>query len=361
MMSTPVNNFKIDAVNGIWQTFIQSQGAVRVAEHVNRIGNRLMERRAAAHENILAERSDFTLIRACGEGALEFLNAQFSNDIQQVDATHSQLASWCSPKGRMLVILRIFRRGEDYFLHFPAELRETILKRLRMYVLRAKVTLEPVDSELSVFGLSGPNAESILRESTGFAPGNVDGSETQREITVIRVAGPLPRFEIIVPCAAAADLREKLKHGAIPVGSSMWAWLDIMAGIPRVLPETSEAFVPQMANLEVIGGVNFKKGCYPGQEIVARMQYLGNIKQRMYRAHVEGDITPRPGESIYAPNFPGLSAGTVVDAQASPQSGYDLLAVIRISSVAEGELHLGSNTGPRITVEPLPYSVPAGN
>jgi hypothetical protein len=260
----------------------------------------------------------------------------------------------------MLVIFRIFRRGEDYFLYFPAGLQETILKRLRMYVLRAKVTLEIVDSELRVLGLSGPNAENLLRECAGFAPANVDGSDSQGEITVIRVAGPLPRFEIIAPLAAAAGLREKLKRGAIPVGPPVWAWLDIMAGIPRVLPETSEAFMPQMANLEVIGGVNFKKGCYPGQEIVARMQYLGNLKQRMYRAHVDGDIAPRPGESIYAPNFPGQSAGTVVDAQASPQSGFDLLAVIQIGSATAGELHLGSNTGPRITVEPLPYSIPAG-
>ena len=359
MMKAAVNNANnISFVNGIWRSFIQSQGAVRVAEHVQHFGNALMERRAAAHENILAERADFTLIRARGEGALEFLNAQLSNDIQLVDATHSQLASWCSPRGRMLVIFRIFRRGEDYYLHFPAGLQETVLKRLRMYVLRAKVTLEPADSELRVFGLSGPHAENMLRESAGFAPGSVDGCETQAEITVIRVAGSLPRFEIIAPSAAAAGLWEKLKRGAIPVGPPVWAWLDIMAGIPRVLPETSEAFVPQMANLEVIGGVNFKKGCYPGQEIVARMQYLGNLKQRMYRAHVDGDIAPRPGESIYAPNFPGQSAGTVVDAQASPQSGYDLLAVIQINSATAGELHLGSKTGPTLALQPLPYTFP---
>jgi hypothetical protein len=361
MMSATVNNAINNSIeNGLWQTFIQSQGAVRVAGHVQHFGNALMERRAAAHENILVERTDFTLIRARGEEALEFLNAQLSNDIQLVDASRSQIASWCSPKGRMLVILRIFRRGEDYFLHFPAGLRETVLKRLRMYVLRAKVTFEHADSELRVFGLSGPNAENMLRESAGFAPSNVDGSETRGEITVIRVAGPLPRFEIIAPPTVATGLWEKLKRSAIPVGPPLWAWLDIMAGMPRVLPETSEAFVPQMANLEVIGGVNFKKGCYPGQEIVARMQYLGNLKQRMYRAHVDGDIAPRPGESIYAPNFPGQSAGTVVDAQASPQSGFDLLAVIQIGSATAGELHLGSNTGPRITVEPLPYSIPAG-
>ncbi|MDO8706971.1 MAG: hypothetical protein Q7J84_18745, partial [Sulfuricaulis sp.] len=133
----------------------------------------------------------------------------------------------------------------------------------------------------------------------------------------------------------------------------------IMAGIPSVHPGTIEEFVPQMANLEAVGGVNFKKGCYPGQEIVARMQYLGKLKQRMYRAHVAGDVVPRPGDSIFAPDFPGQSAGTVVDAQAAPDNGYDLLAVIQISSAAAGKLHLASETGARLTLQSLPYSIPA--
>ncbi len=138
----------------------------------------------------------------------------------------------------------------------------------------------------------------------------------------------------------------------------MWAWLDIMAGIPSVHPGTNEEFVPQMANLEVVGGVNFKKGCYPGQEIVARMQYLGKLKQRMYRAHFAGEVAPRPGDAIYAPDFPGQSAGTVVEAQPSPDGGYDLLAVIQISSADAGELHFGSETGPRLTLQ-LPALFPS--
>jgi hypothetical protein len=137
----------------------------------------------------------------------------------------------------------------------------------------------------------------------------------------------------------------------------VWDWLDIMAGIPGVHPETSDAFVPQMANLEIVGGVNFKKGCYPGQEIVARMQYLGKLKQRMYRARFEGNTQPHPGDSIFAPDFPGQSAGTVVAAQPAPDNGFDLLAVIQISSAEAGELHLGSETGPKLSLQNLPYPV----
>jgi hypothetical protein len=174
---------------------------------------------------------------------------------------------------------------------------------------------------------------------------------------VIKLAGPHPRFEIIAPTDHAMKLWTNLKPKTTPVAPPVWAWLDIMAGIPGVHPETSDAFVPQMANLEIVGGVNFKKGCYPGQEIVARMQYLGKLKQRMYRAHLEGDSQPRPGDSVFAPDFPGQSAGTVVAAQAAPDNGFDLLAVIQISSAEIGELHLGSETGPKLSLQTLPYSV----
>jgi len=361
-------------VNETWKSFIRNQGAVLEGNRVQHFGHPAEERRAAAAGHVLADLSDFSLIRARGDDTLNFLNGQLSNDIRQLDATHSQLASWCSPKGRMMVVFRLFRRpwmdkcrerqdvesgrrDNDTLLQLPATLLENTLKRLRMFVMRAKVTLENVDTELVGIGLSGPDAKKILTDAAGFAPGGDNGCETREDVTITSLPGPHPRYEIIAPTAAAEKLWERLKSKAIPVGPAVWAWLDIMAGIPSVHPETNEEFVPQMANLEIVGGVNFKKGCYPGQEIVARMQYLGKLKQRMYRAHFAGETAPRPGDIIFAPDFPGQSAGTVVEAQPSPDGGHDLLAVIQISSADAGELHLGSETGPRLSLQPLPYSV----
>lgn len=346
-------------MNETWKSFIKSQGAVLDGDRVRHFGNAAQEHRAAAHGNILADLSDFALLRARGDDALNFLNGQLSNDVRQLDATHSQLASWCSPKGRMLAIFRLFRRGSDTLLQLPAAMQENILKRLRLFVMRAKVTLESMETELASIGLSGPDAEKILRDVAGFAPGGDNGCETRGEMTILSLPGPHPRFQITAPTAAVMKLWENLKPKTLPAGPAVWAWLDIMAGIPSVYPETNEAFVPQMANLEVVGGVNFKKGCYPGQEIVARMQYLGKLKQRMYRAHVNDTNPPHPGEAIYAPDFPGQSAGTVVDAQPAPDGGYDLLAVIQIGSVAHGQLHLGSENGPLLTIQSLPYVLPA--
>jgi folate-binding protein YgfZ len=348
-------------VNEKWKSFIQNQGAVLEGNRVQHFGHPVEERRAAAGGHVLADLSNSSLIRARGDDTQNFLNGQLSNDIRQLDASHSQLASWCSPKGRMLVIFRLFRRDKDYLLQLPVALQENTLKRLRMFVMRAKVTLESVDAELVSIGLSGPDAKKILAESAGFAPSGDNGCETREDITIISLPGPHPRYEIIAPTAAVEILWESLKSKATPVGPAVWAWLDIIAGIPGIHPETNEEFVPQMANLEAVGGVNFKKGCYPGQEIVARMQYLGKLKQRMYRAHFDGGAAPRPGDAIFAPDFPGQSAGTVVEAQPSPDGGYDLLAVIQISSAAAGELHFGSETGPRLTLHSLPYSLPAGS
>ena len=341
-----------------WKSFIQSQGAILEDDRVQHFGNPAVERRAAAQGNVLIDLSDMSLIRARGTDTQNFLNGQFSNDLRSLDVTHNQLSSWCSPKGRMLVIFRLFRRGDDTLLQLPAALLETTLKRLKMFVMRAKVTLDPVNEELIGFGISGPDAEKLLHNATGFAPGSVDGCETRGEITVIKLAGPHPRFEIVAPMDTATKIWNGLKGTTTPVGPSAWSWLDIVAGIPSVHPETSDTFVPQMANLEIVGGVNFKKGCYPGQEIVARMQYLGKLKQRMYRAHSDTDLMPKPGDPIFAPDFPGQSAGTVVAAQPAPDNGFDLLAVIQISSATVGELHLENESGPQLLLHPLPYPFP---
>jgi folate-binding protein YgfZ len=346
-------------VNQTWQAFLRNQGAVLQDGRVQHFGDPARERRAAAAGEVLVALCGIALIRAHGAEAQNFLNGQLSNDVRRLDATHSQLAAWCSPQGRILAVLRLFRRGEEYLLQLPAALRESLLQRLRRFVLRAKVTLDNADDLVSV-GLCGPQAQTLLHEAAGFTPEEgADACETRGEVSLLRLPGPHPRFEIIAPAAAAMNLWDRLKRRATPAAFPVWAWLDIMAGIPNIYPETQEAFVPQMANLELLGGINFKKGCYPGQEIVARMQYLGRLKQRMYRVHVETPQPPRPGTPIYAPDLPGQAAGTVVDAQPAPEGGCDLLAVIHLSSVTQGTLWLGSESGPRLSLQSLPYSLPA--
>jgi len=307
---------------------------------------------------VLADLSHLAVIAVRGEDAASFLQGQFSNDIQKVDAGHSQLAAWCNPKGRMLAALRIFHRENAFYLLLEHSLLEPTLKRLRMYVLRSKVTLEDAGEDLPGFGLSGPEAEARLAELLGSAPA-VPGDALEREaVTVLRLPGPHPRFSLHAPAATLGPLWSRLREGgARPVGAHVWALQDIRAGQPSIHPGTQEAFVPQMVNLEVIGGVSFKKGCYTGQEVVARMHYLGKPKRRMFRARAETDSVPPPGTEILAAGAE-QSAGKVVDAQPAPEGGVELLAVLQLSAVEGGAaLHLGGAQGPQLTLLSLPYAL----
>lgn len=332
-----------------WNTFLQTQGAKLSDGVVTDFGDAAAERRAARDANILVDLSPLSLIRVSGPDANAFLNAQLTNDVTRLVDNTALLAGWCTPKGRLLTLMRVIRHGNDYLLQLPAVLRDDILKRLRIFVLRSKVTLEAVDNRWVQLGISGPDAPRLVQAMSA------NGA------LVLSVAGTLPRFMVLIEPSQAPSLWQAATQTAKPAGWGNWLWLDILAGAPIVLPATSEAFVPQMANLDLINGVSFTKGCYPGQEIVARVHYRGRLKERMFRAHADIAKPPRPGDAIYAPDMPGQATGTVVSAQPSPDGGVDLLAVIHLSSAQAGELHLGGPDGPRLALKPLPYTVDGSN
>ena len=344
-------------MNAEWKSFLEAAGGRCDSPDGVTFGTPRAETRAAARGDVVCALPNLSLIAATGADALAFLNSQLTNDLRLIDHAHSQLSAYCTAKGRILALLRIFRRAEGYCLVMPAALEESTLKRLRMFVMRSKVTLESKDNELACIGCSGPTIGAALERLAGSVPGDVDGVQANGEATILRLAGPQPRFLVTAGIARAMELWNKLVVSATPAGSGAWSWLDIMAGTPTVLPATVEEFVPQHVNLELIGGVSFKKGCYPGQEIVARMQYLGKPKQRMQRLHLAADVPVAAGDKIYAPDLPGQSAGVDVEAQPAPEGGTDLLAVVQLTSVAAGELHLHRADGPRAELRPLPYSV----
>ena len=345
-------------VNVEWKAHLLDAGAVVQGDRIESFGNPQQEIQAAATADIVADLSSHSLIRVHGNDATTFLQGQLSNDIQLVDESHSQLSAYCNPKGRMLSIFRILMQNEHYLLQLPAPLLDTILTRLRMYVLRASVNLVSADEELQRIGVAGPKAAAIIDRQLGIVPEDDMTCIAEGDLIVLRLPGIQPRFEIVTTLATAKRLWDRLGQDCRPVGTPSWAWLDIMAGLPNIYRETSEAFIPQMTNLEILGGVSFSKGCYTGQEIVARMQYLGKLKQRMYRAHVfTTEQVPRPGDTIHTPDRPSQTVGTIVDTRCSPESGYDMLAVIYKSSVQEGSLYLSGDQEARLTIQDLPYSL----
>ncbi len=247
---------------------------------------------------------------------------------------------------------RLFQRQDHTYLRLPLEQLETVRKRLSLYILRAKVHLENASEALMGLGLSGPNAEDLLQQALGLAPVQIDQVMQSNGITVIRVPGLHPRFEIYAELEVLQHLWTALTPQTTPAAEKSWRLLDILAGIPTVYSVTQEAFIPQMVNLQLINGVSFQKGCYTGQEIVARTQHLGKLKRRMYLAQVSSTTPPQPGDSVY---FSATKVGTVVDASPHPDGGCVLLVVVPVDKVETNPIRLNADDGPSLQFHPLPY------
>ena len=345
-------------MNTDWQSFLEQQGATLDGNRVMDFGDSNKERQATTTGHVIADLSHYGLISAEGEEARDFLQNQFSNDMRLVSDSESQISAYCSPKGRMMAAFRIFQRGETFYLRLPRAILESTLKRLRMFILRSKVTLEDASDKLVSIGFAGPEAQQRLGEILEKVPGTPNALIENNGLMVIRLPDPLPRFEIHGEPDPVIGLWRRLARQATPVGADSWSWLDIQAGIPEVLPETVEAFVPQMVNLGALDGISYKKGCYPGQEVVARMHYLGKLKRRMYRAHVTTDTVPSPGDNLYSPAETDQSVGKIVEAQPNPKGGIDLLAVIQIATADAGDVRLtAAEDAARLEFQDLPYTV----
>ncbi|MGE0082390.1 MAG: folate-binding protein YgfZ [Thiohalomonadaceae bacterium] len=339
-----------------WQSFLVASGARLADGHVAHFGDATAERDAVTGD-VLADLSHFGLIAASGNDTVEFLQGQVTNDVRRVDESHSQLNSYCTPKGRILATFRLFYRDGVHYLRMPAERVPFVLKRLRMYILRSQVLLEDASDALARFGIAGPRAASLLDEALGVqVPREDDGVLQTEDLVVVRTPGA--RFECHGTPDVLAALWRKLAVHARPVGRDAWMLTEIRAGVPHVTDATSEAFVPQMLNLHAINGVSFRKGCYTGQEVVARMQYLGKLKRRMFLAHVDG-ACPAPGDELFAAETEsGQGTGKVVNAQPAPGGGCDLLAVVLIEAVETGvPVRIGDAQGPALQFLPLPYTV----
>ncbi len=325
-----------------WNGFIQSLG-FEPANHPDRG---------------LYDLSHLGLIRVSGEDSAEFLQGQFTNDIREVTSVHSQMSSFCSPKGRMLSNFRIFQREGDYYIQIPANQLEALLKRLPMFILRAKVQISDASDDLVRIGVAGVGVEQILDRLIDDLPAEAGDVTRHQSLTLIRIPGETPRFEIIAPLTEAKTIWEQLAADTQLANVSHWGLLDIQAGIGNLSPATAEAFVPQMVNMERVDGVSFTKGCYTGQEVVARMKYLGKLKRRMYRAWIDVANQPQPGDTLYSADSDSpQGAGKVVDAQPAKEGGFELLVVTEITLFEQDNLHLDDPNGPKLAFRKLPYSL----
>jgi len=306
--------------------------------------------------------TDLGLIGVAGEDAASFLHNQLTNDVEHLATGEARLAGYCTPKGRLTATFLMWRDAEGIYLQLPRAIQAPLQKRLSMFVLRAKAKLRDATDEAqrqAVLGLGGAAADSALRAHVPELPAapytRVDGAAG----TVIRLADAFgaPRYLWLTAAdtaiAALPALRERLALGA----DAAWHLSAIHAGVPQVSQPTQEQFVPQMINFELIGGVNFRKGCYPGQEIVARSQYLGKLKRRMALATLP-NAAARAGDEVFTVDDPEQPCGMIVNAAPNGNGGADVLVEIKLAALEQDVRH-GSAGGTALSFLPLPYALDA--
>jgi len=337
-----------------WQQFLLEQGA-----KLDDQGQILFSNLAGAIDRLDGKGAMCVLdhlgcIRAAGADAQSFLQSQLSNDINLLQDAQAQLSAYCNPKGRMLAQFLILPDQQDYLLLLPKSILEATLKRLRMFILRSQVTLTDVSDEIISIGLVGHDVAQSVPGAVSLPAEDYRLTQTPDDL-IAKLPAPWPRYLLLCSPKQATSFWQQASTQLLATDQHLWHWLDILAGLPSIWPQTVEEFVPQMLNLELINGVNFKKGCYPGQEIVARMHYLGKPKRRMYRLTLETGPLPAPGTDIYEAQGDGQSAGKIVLAEAGP-SETQCLAVIKTDK-ANTSLRLGAPDGPELAMLSLPYSV----
>ena len=273
-------------------------------------------------------------IRISGVDAAEFLQSQFTNDVEALQSDSQQLNAYCNPKGRTISVFRLLRKGDFWYLILPVDLVSTVLKRLQLYKMRAKVELNHEENS-SIIGW------------INLRPQDIEGQGKQWSLDETRVLLIAQKNQI----SQIAQL-----DGANLAHSDLWRVTEIISGIPQIYESTTEEFIPQHINLDIISAISFSKGCYPGQEIVARLRYLGKMKQRMIAGTVHESKELTPGEHVFTLDRGNQRAGTVVETVRYKELNY-VLTTIPSSHIESGEVRIGSAGGPVLERLPLPYPV----
>ena len=284
------------------------------------------------------------VIRVAGVDASSFLQGQLTQDVLQMGPSEARLAAFCNSKGRMQASFIVFKRSPDELLLVcSSDILAATLKRLSMFVMRAKAKLSDASDELMLYGLMG---EAVAAHE---AQGDKTWSRTDSGAAAVVV---LPEGAGVVRAFWCAPLGTPAPADA-PLAAGAWAWVSVRSGVAMITQPVFEAFVPQMLNYESIGGVSFKKGCYPGQEVVARSQFRGTLKRRAYVAHADAALMT--GQEIFHSADPEQPCGLVAAACASPAGGFDAIISIQTAAADGGSLHGGAASGTTLTLLPLPY------
>ena len=334
-------------MNTVWNTFVRQFAATFEQPDV-----------ADLRACVLSDLGHLGLVRYQGKDINSFLQGQLTNDVDALTESMSQLSGWCNPKGRVEVLFRLFRHGGEIFAQCPRPQVDYVVSRMRMFVLRADVKVSDVSDDWVSFGISGDVAATCLSHRVVSLPDHVGQVVPIDNGFLLRAFGGVPAFQYLGSIEDAKVLWRELAKDCTLDGGGQWTLLQIQAGMPGIDVDSQGEYLPQMLNFDHLGAVNFDKGCYVGQEIVARTQYLGRLKRRMFRVSVRTETEPKIGEAIYLSSGDETqSVGSIVMVTSTGPCEYEALAVLRLDTVGSHTLRLGNLFGSVIELRDLPYSL----
>ena len=333
-----------------WYEFLASRGAM-VKDHLIQ----KFPQPSTLNTPIITDLTGLGLLCFEGEESALFLQNQLSSDVNLLaDAHHAQYSSYSTPKGRMLASFLAWQYQQNYYLQLDPALLPSIQKRLSMYIFRTKTKIRDTTENWGKFGLAGQGVRALL-EGAFSKPMPKAMEIIQLESGTFIIGLPGERFECLTQIDQAPALwMQFVEIGCKEADDNLWQLSEIRAGVPWITQATQETFIPQMINLDLIGGISFTKGCYPGQEIVARTHYLGKLKRRMYHALVDTNQPIAIGTDVFSTDMQEQTSGKILNSALSAEDKYEVLVVAQTQSLPHG-LHVASLTGPELTIsEPVP-------
>ncbi|MBL4851726.1 MAG: folate-binding protein YgfZ [Gammaproteobacteria bacterium] len=307
-------------------------------------------------QNLLCQINNLKVIEIHGADAKKFLHGQLTNDVEALDKNTLQLNGYCDPKGRLIALFYLIRLTHKYLMIIDQSISSNVVKRLQMFVLMAEVKFEPSELQCIGFAQQVSNNTSDLITDAALSP--CDASIDNNGLILARLDGELARHLIIGDNNQLGQAWSMLSKDNLICDNSVWRLLDIQQGQPTLIEKIQGAFIPQMMNLDLVGGLSFNKGCYPGQEVVARMHHLGKLKRRMYHLHIICTEQPLAGDGIYSSETnSNESAGKIVSIVKTKDNEFAALAVLQIKHKENKDLYLGDDTDTALSLITMPYEI----
>lgn len=348
-----------------WTEFLTEQGAQFTEDNrITTFGHPEIERFLIKNGPVLTNLSHHALLKVSGSEAFSFLQGQLTSDLNKVTDSSAQLSAYCDPKGNVLVVFLVFKRDGDFYLSFDGSLKETIQKRLTMFVMRADVKITDVSHDMIHIGFAGEFGDLDIQRRLDtkikevYETGSVQ-EDGMQDVFVVKVPGPYHKYDLFGPADQIKQAWLKLRDNSDVTNTQDWNLLNIAAGVPEITAANTGQFIGQFINLDKLDAINFQKGCFPGQEIIARVHYRGKVTKRMFRVRVDELVNLVSGDDLVLQDSNGKKHTlSVINANPDVYNTNTLcLAVgtLKPLDAVEGDL-LTQNGKPAI-LEPLPYSI----